>query len=245
MIHLLIASDFHYGSEQKEKPIVGLADKMISYIHPSLENIVIVAGDLTDHGFDGQETCKCLFPFFGSNSSCTGGKKINELEMMRTDFIDKIDGTAYAELILCHGNHDTYNGAGRTPVLDYIKTRFGNTHYTFQTRGIWFFVCGLYPSQEICSWIYNEMEEKKMNKDTPLIFIFHYNFSSNDWTEQEKQVFLRTIKYKHVLCIIAGHSHESSQTIWNCFPVFSGAGSSFISLVVDQQYRLFPTFING
>lgn len=232
MTNIFLISDLHFGGNI-HKPVQTMIDRIIGHINVNEKNVILVAGDITDHGYDGISTCQCFFPCFGSNSGITGGSKVNELNMFQTEFLERFKYLTNTYIYFIHGNHDLYNGAGRYPVLDYIKSKFGNTYYSFVVNGIVFFMCGLYPDASICNWIKTEFIEKQVNDKTPLIFCFHYSMDST-WWKEEKTIFLNTINAKNILGILVGHVHESYIDEYLGIKTLNGSGAK------SGYLRVFP-----
>ena len=225
MINILLTSDLHYDGTGKQ-PNPRVAQTILSNLRPDRSNIVIAAGDLTDHGYDGKVTNKCLFSCCSGNSVLTGGSNVNELKQFNDSFVQPIDANESTHLCLIHGNHDTYNGAGRYPVQDYIKKRHGNLYYTHQINDVILFFCGLYPDENICHWIQSESNKLKVTPKTPLVFIFHYNLYGNMsdwWTDAQKETFVQTVKGFNVLAVCVGHLHDTYTGMYKGLRVVSGA----------------------
>jgi len=231
-MNILLVSDLHCGGDTG-KNIPALSDKMIAEIDRSKINIVIVAGDLTAHGYDGIITNQWLFPIFGPNSWITGGSSVNELQMLKDQFVYRVGAQQNVYMFLMNGNHDLNNGAGRNPVCDYITSIYHNTFYVVQYNGYFFFMCGLYPTAGINSWIQQQMQMHGITNQTPLFFSFHYNLTgdmSDWWSEAEKDAFYATIQGKNVVGIFVGHRHESYQNEWKGIKVVSAGGFSFAKM---------------
>lgn len=254
MFKILLTSDLHYPTDNSN-----LVQTIIDHINPGIINVVVVAGDLTSHGYDGKVTCHCLFSCCTPNSGITGGSKTNELGIFKDQFVKPITehggvtSTHQSDviapnttLLLVHGNHDKYNGAGRYPVLDYISNRYGDTHYTRQINNVYFFMCGLYPNKSTCQWIASTFNELGLTNDTPVIFVFHYNLygaCSDWWNDSEKDYFFETVKSFHVLAIFVGHSHQPGEGNFRGIRVINGFRTTVAEITINIDYTLSNRFI--
>jgi calcineurin-like phosphoesterase family protein len=260
MSHIYLVSDLHFGNSNESavnikvnQCISKIKDNIILHDNINIFNdeyIIIIAGDLTDHGYDGKETCKCLFKCFTSNSFFTGGGNINELNLFKTKFIEPLkniknnlhtDFDTPIKIFCGHGNHDLYNGAYKYPVLDYIKKEYSrcekiNYYFEFgSNKNIICFMCGLYPDDIICDWITKISNEKKFEiTKSPVLICFHYPIKSNWWEDREKDKFMHTIKNINVIGVLTGHDHISRINTFigekNNFKEYNGSGEKIIHL---------------
>ena len=221
-----VISDLHYSNQdiQQSKPIAAFIGRVNQ---PDID-FACVTGDLTDGGNDGIVTCGCLAPFIGSNNSIVGGSMINQLGDFQSHFVQKISGKP---LYMIQGNHDTYNGANRDPVGDYIARRQGAKHYMVVKEGVLLVFFDVYPDDSQRTWLMAELNtHDAFNKQTPIIFFTHYNFSglySDFWSELEKQTFYNMFKSANVIAVFEGHLHQSYTYKWNTWTIYNTAGTQY------------------
>lgn len=227
-----VISDLHYGSPaiQKTKPI----DAFIKRIAKPDISFVVATGDLTDSGYDGEVSCSCI-PY---NTFFSGGSKENQAQECINDFVTPID--SYKKpLYLIQGNHDTYNGASRYPVANYIKKRHGDLYYSIKHENVLMFFCDIYPTSTIRIWMKTELESEKCKENnTPILIFFHYNLCdefSDWWSENEKNDFANCIQDYNVLGIFVGHYHKTYTYKWNGFNVYSSAGTEYIIATIENN----------
>ncbi len=235
MTKIVLISDLHYGSVIGPNKLAltfktDVIARMINYVRDNKDTIscVIAAGDLTDHGYNGQTTGKAVSNFFsccGTNNSIIGGSEINELQSMITSYMTPIDNIiGIPKHLLIHGNHDEYNGASKTYVQDFIKSRYGSLYYEVKINDITILMCSKYATHEICNWLKIRLEVIKQTGGKCLI-VQHYNLSgefSPDiddkwWTKVERQHFYETIDpyLNNILGICVGHKHVTGTFVTN------------------------------
>ena len=207
---------------------------------------VAVTGDLTDGGRDGIVTCTCLAPFIGGNNWFVGGGQDNQLGKLINDFVTPLVN-AGKPTYLIQGNHDTYNGAHRYPVADYVRRRHGELYYIVERGGVIFAFLDVYPTGNIRSWLWGELNRRRATeKRTPIVFFTHYNLCdaySDWWPNDDKEAFYSLFKDANVLGIFVGHNHTSYTYTWKTWPVFSTAGFQYAVADIDPlSGRLTVTF---
>jgi predicted phosphodiesterase len=227
--NIAFISDIHYGStDEPERSNITEFMKMATETDIGA---VIVPGDLTSHGYDGEIIGECMWRLFGKhNFWCIGGGEVDELHMLKQKFIKPLED-AKKPIFLCHGNHDTYNGAGREPVLDYIDERYGGIPYRRDINTIVgtlsIYVCGLYPDETARRFL----EKDLVHNINDIIIVFHYSLDSNWWSDAEKEEFRNVIRSNiHIRAIAVGHSHTSSISTWNGYMVINASGTEFALL---------------
>jgi UDP-2,3-diacylglucosamine pyrophosphatase LpxH len=220
-IHLL--SDIHVGNESiypaKKQLIESLIKKLSD--EKDSDNIVVLAGDLTDSGF-GQAQCLCFWCCLCLNSCCNSAAK-DETQM----FIDQVYEPLVKvnpQMLICHGNHDESTDNMSYPVLDFIKktyphvTNNGCYHKIF--NDVCFIILGKYPDKEAIEYFNNLHVELKGKYSYVVIFHYqanpilevmdmnHYDF----WSTYEKEQFKICCNddTKHIICILVGHVHQTT-----------------------------------
>jgi DNA repair exonuclease SbcCD nuclease subunit len=226
-------SDIHYGSKNNRNNRFGIRDDKINNIENMLKlnndepcSAVIVAGDLTDSGYNG---AKFLCWNYGGTE--------NQVGLFQVDYIDPL--LRVIPTYICEGNHDTYVPWPYVahPVADLIKARHGALNYSFVINGVTFLCCGKYPEKSVLPWLREKLESLR---GKPVIVWFHYNLwgpYSDFWTEDEKYEFLKVVNpYKSdIKAILTGHIHESYNEKWEGFTVISGGGEGFMICKYDAK----------
>lgn len=210
--YFALNSDIHYGADPKHP------DRMFDYKeaaivrfekyvddNPNKVEFMLMAGDLTDHGYSGKQTCFTHEP----NDELTPLKK----------FLRKWD--AKLPVYISGGNHDEYN-AYPHEVFNLIIKRHGALDYSFKHKGVVFIGCHLYP---------DNITILKMRlyyyRKYPIIIFFHYALEGlfGDWIpEKSKDEFVSAIKDYDVKAIVVGHRHQTTQLQWRGYTVLMGAG---------------------
>lgn len=117
------------------------------------------------------------------------------------------------------GNHDLADG--RTTVIDAVKKRHGQTHYSWDFQGVRMICLGLYPTLEARKFLRDTL--RAIGPSHPVVLYFHYGLSgpfSDWWKEPEKEAFGKTIKGYYILGIFHGHYHSSHHYRWNGYDVY-------------------------
>jgi predicted phosphodiesterase len=215
---VMIMGDLQFGS--KDGCVYpSRIENLKEYLTTPNLRAVISAGDLTDHGYG-----KSLLCFKHPD---------NELLEYKEQFVKPID-EAGIELLMCHGNHDTYVPKPYIykPVLRWLYqrypdcTKFMNYRYSVcykrTINGVDFISMGIYPKN--LEWLKNHI-----NATRPTIIFFHFNIVSSEpygkwWKEEEKEAFYQVIKHCNVLALVHGHYHKSYTTFWKDIPVYNGSG---------------------
>lgn len=243
---LLLISDLHFekqmdGSIGMRNPKRFNLETIKSLQQDNGLEVVVSAGDLTNHGFNGASLCGL---FQKDNVDEFGGfieKFVNPLESMGLN------------LLLCGGNHDTYVKwpYKSKPVLQYIQKKYSSTYsyfdfyksncYKREIHGIDFISMGIYPKN--LKWL-----RKNLPKDftKPVIIFFHFNFIqeepySNWWDILEKLQFHSTIKKYNIIGILHGHVHSTSVKKWESIPVFNGSSPSGSLLIEFDDSKIINT----
>ncbi len=217
MIKFVLESDLHYkknGSKRSAKQ--GSSAKIVGID----ADFVIVAGDLTDNGYDGSRIG--CFRYGGFS---------NQLKPFIDDYVTPIEESG-KDVYLCIGNHD--RGRSRyvyKPVFRYVKKRHGGINYAFSKGNLRFICCGMYPKDL-------KFLKRKLRDNRPNIIFFHYNLQgqwSDWWTGKEKDAFYECIKDYDIRAICVGHSHWSGVRKWNDITVVSGAGYQVALFTYDPE----------
>jgi Icc-related predicted phosphoesterase len=238
--NILLDGDNHYGNTIYDDIALPRGGKTIT-LHDILNiknkykfDFIINTGDLCSHGYDN----KCIFPL-----CCIKNGDVDEFSA----FIDNYYRPLFNEGIKVYftaGNHDTYVQWPyyKKPVFKFIKEVHGATYYMFSWKksgcysfcynDVFFINMGVYPKN--LSWLKKELEE--VNKETPIVFIFHYviadNVPYNDWwSNDEKEGFYNVIKDYNVILICNGHDHESRKDYWKDIPCIIGSGDRTFNLL--------------
>ena len=265
---IILVSDTHYTTESFKNVMIS---RLLQELTNGGINYIVTAGDLTDNGYDGVETCTCLnkyFPcFFSLNNCVVGGSTVNQLQNFILNYADKIDtiiGKDHNFLIT--GNHDEYNGATRYPVLKYVAEReypvardlcYEDLFYERTlSENLVLLCCGKFATKKVCDWLRERLviiqrEQKKC------IISQHYcltgEFSpdvSEEWMTTAQRTYLyNTIEpfLNVILGIHVGHRHvtalyETTTTNGSKFLEIYGAG-----ILVNDGIAVdtLNSFING
>lgn len=243
MYRFILLSDLHYGvfhqnikHPEYSEPFLNKRlniEKIKKMIQNGEEKIdyITVAGDITDNGDDGGETCGCCVPCCGNSKRLVTKSCYNELDM----FINAFEKPLGHLSILVPGNHDLQMGGGRFGLHNYIQDKISKnpkvrnifrrdpwiwepTHvslfYTFDVSDkLMMICCGMYPDSHMLSHLENALKECiDLNKNA--IIMYHYHFHTTDGDEgnmpvADQKVFLDLCKkYKNnIVCILTGHEH--------------------------------------
>ena len=218
-------------------------------------NMVIIPGDLTDNGYDGEQLLGWKF----------GGDQ-DQLDVLIKDVIEPLE--KYTKVYICAGNHDEYVKPPRCrkPVLNYIIKRHGSLRYEIKmskknkissqknmmssttcsllccnnkteiTKKNYILKClclNIYPDEISRAFLKLTLE---CNPSFSYIIIFHYNPIgpySEFWNDDDKQAFLDIISGYHIIAIITGHIHISTLLTWTNpktnenYPIIIAAGDKF------------------
>jgi len=196
-----VDSDLHFVPIRKEKQFN--ADRIID----AKPDFLIVSGDLTERGTDGESPC-CFIK---------SGK--DNLTPFIEEYYNKITEN-HIPIYLCPGNHDNWVPWPYIykPVIDFIEKKKG-LRYSFNHKGLHFVCCGIYPDSDTLEWLKKDLK----NVSSPIVLFFHYNINgpySTWWARDkdedeeikiERQVaFYEVIKDKDVKMILTGHWHANN-----------------------------------
>lgn len=236
---IIVSSDLHFGEDPRNSVIrrvkLNHLDQILRIKDTHNVKMVISAGDLTSHGTAGESGCLCWKPY--------GGDELTEL---REQWVDPIERTGI-KLLMCPGNHDTYTGTLKHPVLKYLCRRrnapfhpflktYRSGRYTYEYNGVLFISLGMYPGPSNVKFLKSVLSE---NSDTPVIIFYHYNTISTEkysdwWKESEKDAFYEAIAgYNNIIAIINGHIHTSSVKKWRGFTMINGGGANMVRIEMD------------
>lgn len=229
-LRIAVTSDLHFTGSK----ITNLrVDKLnnLDLFRSLRPDLIIVAGDLTDNGYDGT-----WYPFKTKNQ-WGGYRKWHE------------EASKNCRVLTIHGNHDTYvkKPYWSQPVRLAIILKYGYTFYSRTYRNFKILALGCQP-----------MDSKKsvhdfLRKvgDRKIIIFFHYNLIgpySEFWSDSDKMAFWNMIKPHHsnILCIIHGHIHANLDYFWEpetgyqvqCF----GVGGPGLGLITATPQSASITF---
>jgi len=243
-MRFLLISDLHFGADASCVPPARThaLPALLAKVAREGRNsgaFLAACGDLTDNGYDGKVTGAWLMPWLGRNTALTGGSEEDQLGQLRSGFVDIVDASGLP-LYMIDGNHDRYNGAGRHPVVDFLRARHG-TRYVVASpdeRVVCFFL-GCYPDAGTRRWLRGEVRQRRLAESRrPCVLFMHYNLSGpySDWfPESEKQLFAESIADVHVACICVGHHHVSQESRWEGHRVIAAAGLSYAAVDVSDD----------
>ena len=250
-MRFLLISDLHFGADEASLPpsrkhaLPSLLARVAREGNAAAA-FLAACGDLTDNGYDGTVTGKWLMPWLGTNTACTGGSENDQLGALRREFVDPVDASGLP-LFMISGNHDTYNGAGRRPVVDFLKARHG-ARFVVSTPGtqVTSFFLGCYPDVSTRRWLRRELRSRRLAESrAPCVFFMHYNLSGpySDWfPDDEKLQFAEVIADVHVACICVGHHHVSRESRWEGHRVIAAAGRSYADVDVTDDGHVVVRF---
>lgn len=223
----VLDSDMHYGIRE------GILPREIKENNPEkIANMTdidfaIVAGDLTDNGYDGKGLC--CYKWGGST---------NQLSELKHNYVNVIEG-AGIPVKLCVGNHDRGKPPyWYQPVFDYVAKHNSGIRYTFTYENFLFICCGKYPNR--IKWL-----KKQLVPEVPTIIFFHYNLQGNWsdwWSENQKEDFYQAIKDYNIKGILVGHHHISKISYWEGIRVISAAGPYVAVVECDEDDIVDITF---
>ena len=227
--YFILDSDIHFG---ENNDIIGIRNDKKNNVEniikdiDSNENIkcVIVAGDLTNHGWDAKQLL------------CWQNGSINECASLIENYIKPIEKKV--PLYLCAGNHDTFvNGFFylHKPIFNLIKSRHKSLRYSFDINNVHFICCHIYPDDDCLKWLKNDLQ-KHINKE--IVIFFHYNLKDeySDWWSEphnelqsniQKEKFYNVIQNYKVIAILCGHYHKSYTYAWKEIPIISCGGPGY------------------
>jgi hypothetical protein len=249
-IHVI--SDIHVGNDNIYKHKKKLIDKVMNEIavKDNFTNVVIIAGDLTDHGF-GKAQCACFWCCLCMNScfSTCSCDAIDETKKFEDEILKPLQKVC-PNVLITHGNHDESSDNMSYPVLDLIKRTYVNTtqqgYYNHIINDIMYIVLGKYPNKDAIKY-FNYIHSLFGGK-YPYVVIFHYQLSKSYnhdfWSEEEKETFGRCVddSTKNVIAIVVGHIHvtmtEYFYTASKKIPVILGAGMDSYSLLTVRNYSI-------
>jgi predicted phosphodiesterase len=236
---IAIISDLHFGSTEEPSRSNVEHFRNVVILNNDVK-AVIVPGDLTSAGYDGIIKFKWLWRLLGKkNIGCIGGGEVNELGLFKDNFVTPLEDAG--KLVLSgYGNHDTYNGAGRYPVLDWIRTKYGSLPYrrdiSTAAGPVRIYMCGQFPDAGCREYLARELDTAGSE---PIIIAFHYAMNSTWWSDADKNAFWDVIQDKNIKALVVGHTHESNTELWHDIPVFNASGSDFIILNLDTMMSEF------
>lgn len=244
---LLLISDLHYGTQPNG--VIGMRDPErfnLNHIQKlQKENnlqVIVAAGDLTDHGYDGKRCCLLPKKYNDGN--------VDEFGAFIDDFVLPIDANGHIELLLGPGNHDSYSKFPylHKPVFKYIKNRYDSTYnhinfnksncYSRKINGVTFISMGIYPKN--LSFLRKALPE---NYTDPIVIFFHYNVLlaekySDWWSVSEKAEFYATIKKHNIIGVLHGHIHATSSKTWMDIPIFNGSSPTGPLLITFEDQTI-------
>ena len=246
---IILSSDLHFGLHKSVSDIDIRKDKkyqveqIINMKDEHNVQIVISAGDLTEHGTDGKSFL------------CCRKHKNDELTPMIKNWVEPIEKSGIY-VLLTIGNHDTYTGHPYIykPVFQYIKKKHNATCYpmfwmnysgcyTYSHNNILFISLGIYPK-------HLKFLRKHLPKDKnyPIIIFYHYNTVDKEaysdwWNDKEKEQFYQVIKDYNILAIINGHIHSTYEKKWKDFTMLNAGGSKLIRMNMENDKFIDVNFI--
>lgn len=227
---IYLISDLHVGSDE----IFTKKSKLLKHIIASnsiqSNDVLVIAGDLTDQG-TGKIPVLC----------CSCPNNINS-----SDQCDSFIKTVYSPLktkipnmLICHGNHD--ESSDPSPIVEFIKNEYDATPQGYYCRiinGVLFVVLGKYPSKDAIDFFETV---RNVNKDKlPYIVIFHYQldtqFGYDFWSGTEKETFLQYIKsVPNVITMLHGHIHLNYSGLFGGILTFCGSDlKGYYKITIDS-----------
>ncbi len=228
MFKFIVDSDLHFKHDirsVKRNNVQKITEKIKN------DNIkaIICPGDLTNNGWDGKKFWKWKY-----------GGDFNQLGPLKKDYVEPLED--HTNVYLCAGNHDTYVPWPyfHKGVFDYIKARHGSLRYSFDLKedsdqGLHFICLHIYPDEDGIEFLQKDL---KKNHDRKIVIYFHYNLSgpfSDWWNDEEKGVFLKTIKDYNIKAIIVGHFHKTYERDWNGYKIINGGGRNIPLVTYDPN----------
>lgn len=210
MTTIYLISDIHVGNDEVYQYKKKLIASLIEQVKADPEALVIIPGDLTDHGH-GKATFLC-FPCLCMNTT-DGSDEVQQ-------FIDEVYNPlkkVTKNLYISHGNHDESTDNMSYPMLDFVKKVQGadkNGFYSFQKNNLTFVCLGKYPNSAGINFFQQVITATK--DEFPYVVFYHYNMEgpySDFWTDQEKTNFKNFINDKNVSCVLHGHIHQTASTL--------------------------------
>ncbi len=208
-VTFFVAADIHLGDKRsnEQNPLqVAAMNKLPGVPYPhgiggavSMPAGVLIAGDLTDNGRDGQ--LKDFVRLYGLT-----GK----------------DGVLRYPVYETVGNHDWDVVGTSRPAADAVRKRHGGLAYAWEWGGVRMICLGIYPNEKTCDWLKKLLAE--VGKDKPVILYFHYSILgpySNSWDDDEKQRFADTIAGYNIVAIFHGHYHGSGRYQWQGVDIYN------------------------
>ncbi len=199
---------------------------------------LIVCGDLTENGSDGQSQCM---------PCCVPNKYGDQLDIFLDTYYNPI--RQRVPIYLCPGNHD--NDVKwpyvRKPVMKYISDQHGGLNYFFdrdtnssvyeesETYIIRFVCCGIYPDKKCLEWLEKDVLNGSVDS---YIFFFHYPVKglwADWWTDDEKDAFYQTIKKVKTIAILTGHHHKNRGGSWHNIPFIVAGGKGLALCNVENN----------
>lgn len=236
----IVDSDIHF--QNREGTIDCRSDKKNNSAHivdlvKNNQDIecVILCGDYTEHGTNGQTMLGCI------------GGGLDEFGPFIVNYLNPIKSVI--STYMCAGNHETYVPWPYfyKPVFDYIKKNYGALRYSFDIQGVQFVCCNIYPDPEHLDWLAKELA---LYKEKDIIIFFHYNMIghySDFWagydipdknkikvTLQKQEKFYDVIKDYNIVAILGGHLHSTKVKEWKGIPTFIAGGGGFALCTYDN-----------
>ncbi len=159
---------------------------------------VIIAGDLTNHGFAGQ--WKQFKALYGQTSE---------------------GGLLKYPTMLLSGNHDRHVPLIR-PAVDGVRRKHGALRYSRDFGDLHVVCLDEYPDAAGRRWLANDLAA--VGRRLPVLLVLHYSITgpySQHWSEKDKTAFGDTIAGFNVIGIFHGHYHGSGRYRWRGYDVFN------------------------
>jgi predicted phosphodiesterase len=233
----LLNSDTHYNKNGIRPDKLHDVDKMLEIVSSEKVDAVIVPGDLTDNGANGVGSCWAAKTSCGT-PWCELRNEYDQLGAFDSQLLKKLE--KHVDVYLSHGNHDTYWSSidavlkkffgisnFQFPVLNFISKKHGSIRYSFYKKNVHFICLGMYPDRDGMTFL-----KGTITADAPTIIFFHFSLDSEPewWPINEKEEFYKYISgVSNLLCVCAGHHHETHDKIVNGVRFLNGAGpNSFL-----------------
>ena len=160
---------------------------------------VLIAGDLTDSGGEGE------WDEFAKQYGLTGR-----------------DSPLKYPVFECTGNHDRHRLIYR-PVIDRVKSRHGGSLlYSWNWDDVHVVCLDLYPDAAALRWLRRDLAA--VDRAAPVVIFFHYSILgpfSEWWSDRERDAFAEAIQGYNVVALFHGHYHGSEHYTWRGYDVYN------------------------
>lgn len=186
---------------------------------------IMIAGDLTQSGL--QEEFEI---YLGWNTAGSGHP--NGVSWLFDGYGNHdIDGgdPGYDQTIFAHVRHH-----GRVTTVKHHPTNSANNepHYSWDWDDVHFLQLNLFPGdlptpggssgslkdpKYALNFLMADLEYRLQlagNPDRPVVLMYHYDNSSNWWTNAQRVAFWNAIRDYNVVAILTGHNHLNAQDLW-------------------------------